>query len=134
MVKRDFPLMPQKRNTKQKELVWMTIQKAKKPLSVPELLESLLTIKSTVNKTTVYRILEQLVQEGKLSQFTSPDRVTHYELHSGHSGQHSHFVCESCGDVTCLPETKERSKVDVPKGFKVHFVQSIVLGTCRMCA
>jgi Fe2+ or Zn2+ uptake regulation protein len=85
------------RFTKARDLIFRHLQKVSRPLSAPELME--LSAKEGVwlNKTTLYRELENLVSVGALQKVQlSLERVS-YEL-SGH--HHHHFVCESCLAVT----------------------------------
>jgi Fur family transcriptional regulator, ferric uptake regulator len=84
------------RPTRTRELLFRFLEKAKKPLSVPEILSLSTKEGSSVNKTTLYRELERLTLLGGLQKVQlSAERVS-YELATHH---HHHFVCEGCQSV-----------------------------------
>ncbi|MFZ2448239.1 MAG: transcriptional repressor [Syntrophobacteraceae bacterium] len=60
-----------------------------------------------INRVTLYRILDLLVEKKLVERIRSGDRSYRYGLDSGirHS-QHPHFYCSECGYMRCLgPET-----------------------------
>ncbi len=91
-----------------------------------------------MNRSTVYRILERLEDEGILHSFTGSDGLTWYALGNKNllSGKanldtHPHFQCKDCGKTECLPMS-----VSIPDVSK-HTVESVSLllvGQCSDCA
>lgn len=69
-----------------------------KPLSAPEMLEMLHDINLSVNKTTVYRELQFLVNKNVIVELSLKQGVVHYEL--ADLPHHHHLVCTECGDVS----------------------------------
>ncbi|HEY1068802.1 MAG TPA: Fur family transcriptional regulator [Pirellulales bacterium] len=61
------------------------------------------------DRTTVYRNLMALTEAGLISRTDLGDHVWRFELnrgHAAHTHDHPHFVCEDCGEVQCLHDTK----------------------------
>ncbi len=90
-----------------------------------------------MNKSTVYRILERLEDDGILHSFTGQDGLTWYALHNDNNCSHSHnfnthphFQCRDCGKTECLsisipiPEVKEHS---------IESVSLLLVGRCADC-
>lgn len=70
-------------------------------VSAPEILEEL---GQAMNKVTLYRILDLLVDEGLVFRHSSGDRAFRYCLgRSGTPGAHVHFYCTRCNQMDCLP-------------------------------
>ena len=63
-------------------------------LSAGELLDTI-----DANKTTVYRLLDKLVQKEILQEVPNLSDSVLYELKAQH---HHHFVCNSCNDISEL--------------------------------
>tara|TARA_B110000977_G_C11062977_1_gene486677 strand:- start:1439 stop:1825 length:387 start_codon:yes stop_codon:yes gene_type:complete len=88
-----------------------------------------------LNKTTIYRVLDKLVDEGVLHSFNGRDGIKWYAKCtgcslSGHTDAHPHFQCLSCGKMDCLtdlitiPELSHRKIVN-------H--QTLIQGQCELC-
>lgn len=92
------------RKTQKVETVLHLFQNSNKALSAVSLVCQL---KDEMNKTTVYRILERLENEGIIHAFTGINGLTWYTKHKACASQtnnitYSHFQCEDCGAVECL--------------------------------
>ena len=90
---------------------------------------------SGVNKTTVYRLLERLKDDGVLHSFTSGDGLVHYAKshacpNSAHVHSHPHFQCESCHEITCL-----EGEFPLPEwqGIRISEAQIFLKGQCMNC-
>jgi len=73
-------------------------------ISVINLIERL---GSEFNKTTIYRVLDKLEEDGVLHSFLGKNGLKWYAKCSGcsatkHSDVHPHFQCLDCGKVDCL--------------------------------
>ena len=96
--------MSVKRKTKSVNLILSIFENSSEALSVVDLVEQL---KNDMNKTTVYRVLERLENEGAIHSFTGSNGLTWYakcrecDAHH-HNDIHPHFQCEECGKVECL--------------------------------
>ena len=61
------------------------------------------------DKATIYRNLTELTDAGMLARVELGDHVWRFELRrqdgaGGHEESHPHFVCISCGEVSCLDD------------------------------
>jgi Fur family ferric uptake transcriptional regulator len=120
------------RRTKSLNLILKSFEKTEGALSVVELIEE---HKPQMNKTTVYRVLDRLEDEGILHSFTGKEGLKWYaKCHSctshHHVDTHPHFQCNTCGKTECLEDT-----VPVPNvpNFKVQKVEFLVYGECEDC-
>jgi Fur family ferric uptake transcriptional regulator len=64
-----------------------------------------------LDRVTVYRNLVDLTDAGLLRRTDLGDHTWRFELaatdahdHATASDAHPHFLCDACGDVTCLPD------------------------------
>ena len=79
---------------------------------------------------TVYRNLNQLVDEGFITVVETSDKKVHYE---GNLEDHIHFLCKKCDIITDI-----FCKNEVPKAFDNlgHLVESqktVYYGICKDC-
>jgi len=72
------------------------------PLSAEEIFETL-SRSQGVNRVTVYRILDLLVEKRLVERISSGDRSFRYGLApNGNHPRHAHFYCTECGNIECL--------------------------------
>jgi Fur family ferric uptake transcriptional regulator len=122
------------RFTKTRDLIFRHLKKARQPLSAPELMFLFEKEGEGLNKTTLYRELENLVSLGALQKVQlSLERVS-YELANYH---HHHFVCESCLSVTEVSFTEsivaEVEKKLLQRGNRVLRHTFEFFGLCHKC-
>jgi len=103
------------------------------PVTMAELERSL----NTIDKSTIFRILQLFKQRGVVHAIVGVDESTHYELcHSEEADndmdQHPHFYCEQCHKTFCL-DYMVVPKVPLPRGFVRHSVNFIIKGICDVC-
>lgn len=92
------------RPTKTREALLGIFAEIQRPLSVPELQKLFVKKGIVVNKTTLYRELDNLVKNNILHTVQiSPERIS-YEQSSRH---HHHFVCQKCDRITDLSFCEE---------------------------
>jgi len=106
------------------------------PLSAGSILQRLLDQKQSVNKTTVYRALEQFRKKGIVREVYLKDRKQYYEL--AFREHHHHFVCVECEcveDVAIDEEIflQQEKQISGKNGFIVlkHSVE--FFGLCSRC-
>lgn len=92
-------------------------------------------LKSEMNKTTVYRILENLEDDGVLHSFLDKNGHKWYAKCNGcssseHHDVHPHFECISCGKMDCL--SIKLTLPEIPNR-KVEVVQVLLQGKCENC-
>lgn len=97
-------------------------------LKVPEIVDLLNKNGLRFNKTSVYRALDQLLEQGKVCrQMLTSDTPT-YELRAHH---HDHLICEECGTVqvvSCVANIP--SEIE---GFLVGHHHLTAYGVCEAC-
>lgn len=105
------------------------------PLSAREIYATLSRSRG-INRVTVYRILDALVDRG-LVQRISGGRAFYYGIApNDHHSPHPHFYCKSCGDMECLdPASLTLSADRLERTFPGH-IQNIEVrfdGICKNC-
>ena len=85
-----------------------------------------------LNKTTVYRVLDRLEDDGVVHSFLGKNGIKWYAKcsdcsHREHRDTHPHFECLSCGKVDCL-----EVDVHIPNipNRQVLNSQVLIQGTC----
>lgn len=87
-----------------------------------------------VNQSTVYRALERLVSNGKVSVSDMGTGATVYERLAGEP--HHHFVCQQCGQVMNLSHEDIRrffEGLEKQNHFAIATNHLILFGTCEKC-
>ena len=120
------------RKTKSVGTIIGIFKETENALSVVELVEKL---KTQMNKTTVYRILERLENEGFVHSFTDGKGLTWYakcqdcSKHQHHD-IHPHFQCKQCGKVECLS-----TEIPLPSfpNHQVDNAEILLFGECEEC-
>jgi Fur family ferric uptake transcriptional regulator len=89
----------------------------------------------TVDRVTLYRVLDWLVEKGLAHRIAGADRVWRYSIASAEHGDHAHFQCNQCGKVLCL-EQLAKPEVRLPRlpsGYRSERVEMTVQGRCAEC-
>tara|TARA_B110001469_G_scaffold56708_1_gene54542 strand:+ start:4161 stop:4541 length:381 start_codon:yes stop_codon:yes gene_type:complete len=120
------------RKTKGVNLVLQIFEEKNEAKSVVRLIELL---KDKMNKTTVYRILDRLEQDGTIHSFNGKDSLKWYAKCVGcsanhHSDKHPHFQCTKCDKVECLSLD---IKIPVIKNHKVDSTDILLVDQCEVC-
>jgi len=106
------------------------------PLSAGDIFKTL-ERSSSINRVTVYRILDRLVAEGMVERLSTGGRAAYYGLAPNeHHRPHPHFYCKSCGQMDCLnPETLNIETQTMQKTFpgQIDKVEVRVDGICKNC-
>jgi len=119
-----------KRNTKQKEIVLNAVSKRCDHPSAEQIAQDVQKIDPKISLGTVYRNLNSLSEEGKISAV----RLSAADRFDFDNSKHNHFVCEKCKRVFDIPiqyDTKlDNISVD---GFSIESHQTIFKGLCPEC-
>ncbi|MDP3276073.1 MAG: transcriptional repressor [Deltaproteobacteria bacterium] len=112
------------------------LHEATTPVSHAELAEKLAP--DGWDRATVYRNLTDLTDSGMARRSDHGDHVWRFELQNeaeAHSDGHPHFVCDECGDVSCLPEgsVEIRSQKGAPARLKERVATIQLKGRCERC-
>jgi Fur family ferric uptake transcriptional regulator len=87
-----------------------------------------------VNQSTVYRALERLVKNGKVSVSDMGTGSEVYELAEGEI--HHHIVCQSCGKIITLRHEEVDSfftEMEQKTGFHIVTNHLVLFGECADC-
>jgi Fur family transcriptional regulator, ferric uptake regulator len=106
------------------------------PLGALEITSSLEKEDVSVNKTTIYRELQFLVERSIIRELDFLEGKKRYEILSEHS-RHHHLVCTNCSGITCVDVPNDLSSLHhalgTTHGFKVtHYVLEF-FGLCFSC-
>ncbi|MEO8102571.1 MAG: Fur family transcriptional regulator [Betaproteobacteria bacterium] len=90
-----------------------------------------------IDRVTVYRVLDWLVDAGIAHRLAGDDRVWRFMLNyrakdAGH--KHAHFTCKQCGQTFCLNDIQTRLNFKLPAGFKSAEVDLTIRGACAHCS
>ena len=90
----------------------------------------------TLNKVTIYRTLETLVEVGLVHRAFMHKRAWHFELaHQCSETQcHPHFTCLNCGQTHCLTGVSVPMAESPYQGFVISRQQVRLEGMCPVCA
>jgi Fur family ferric uptake transcriptional regulator len=106
------------------------------PLSASDIFKTL-DRSGSINRVTVYRILDQLVDTGVIERISSGGRAFYYGLApNDHHAPHPHFYCKCCGQMDCLnPESLLIETEPLDKTFpgRIDKVEVRVDGVCKNC-
>ncbi len=106
------------------------------PLSAGDIFKTL-ERSSSINRVTVYRILDRLVEQGVVERLSTGGRAAYYGLAPNeHHQPHPHFYCKRCGQMDCLnPGTLNIETDAMQKTFpgQIDKVEIRVDGICKNC-
>jgi Fur family ferric uptake transcriptional regulator len=106
------------------------------PLSAGDIFKTL-ERSSSINRVTVYRILDRLVDQGVVERLSTGGRAAYYGLAPNeHHQPHPHFYCKVCGQMDCLnPESLSVETDTIQKTFpgRIDKVEVRVDGICKNC-
>lgn len=93
-------------------------------------------LKENMNKTTVYRILDRLEENGQLHSFTDSSGLMWYAKcesscsEDNHHDVHPHFQCNDCGKVECLDV-----EINIPqvRNRRIDKTSVLLTGKCEAC-
>lgn len=92
------------------------------------------------DRATVYRNLVDLTEAGFARRVDMGDHLWRFELIDGGAvhaeAEHPHFLCDSCGEVACLPRdaVQVTPSARAPRALKKRSFQIQLKGRCDRCA
>lgn len=106
--------------------------------SLDELVFQLKESGENMGRSTVYRYLEQLAEQGSVRKYQNARGITLYQPLSGDENcdGHFHLMCKKCGTlfhVSCELMTGMTQHIMEDHGFAVDPRESILVGTCAAC-
>lgn len=119
-----------------REAVLRSVGEGSRPLAASEIMTAVQSHMS-INKVTLYRILDLLVDTGLVKRLSAGDRAFRYGMGATrHHPDHPHFVCSKCGVMECLephllpPGIK---RFEAQEGRIVNHVELRFEGICESC-
>ena len=119
-----------------REAVLRSIAEQTRPLAATEIMAAV-QIRTSINKVTLYRILDLFVDKGLVKRLSAGDRAFRYGMGETHHHQdHAHFVCTRCGVMECLePELfhMDVKKLHIKGKRIINHVDVRFEGICESC-
>ena len=125
--------MSQQRNTLQRTIVLETLKRLGSHPTIEELHAEIQAHYPAISKTTIYRNLRILAQNGLVRQVSLPDGLERYE---GQLNPHYHFQCTQCSgifDVEISIGTEIDTFVTQKYGYIVAGHDVVFHGICDKC-
>lgn len=114
--------------------ILQVLMQTARPLRQDQIAEPL-TLRA-LNKVTVYRTLESLIEVGLVHRAFTYQRAWYFELadHCTEHQCHPHFTCTNCGVTHCLTDILLPMAKISQRGFIVNRQQVRLEGLCPACA
>ena len=119
------------RRTLQKQAIVKVMEKATRPLTVPEIHEYALNICDGLGLATVYRAVNRLMAKEWLKEVNLPGHPSRYERQS--LEHHHHFHCTDCEKVLDIAAPCEDLSSYLPPNFNATRHEVTFYGTCGAC-
>ena len=126
--------------TKQKQFIMQCIKSMKdEHFTVDSIFGALIKSGENVGRTTVYRYLEKLSNEGILRKFTMPQGESAcYQCidKKEHCNEHFHLKCEKCGSLIhmeCDELNGIIAHIKSHHGFCLNPLKTVIYGVCEGC-
>lgn len=90
-----------------------------------------------VDRVTVYRALEWLIDQGLAHKVLGDDRAWHFRANGEEEShhQHAHFRCNRCDEMICLKSASCAPILPaLPAGYRGMEVELTIKGLCARCA
>lgn len=126
--------------TKQKDLILNYFKESnKRHITAEELVDHLKEKGNTVGKSTVYRTLDRLVEQGIIRRFFIEEGYGACYQYSGESNkceEHFHLKCVSCGEllhIQCKLLMEVEKHILKDHDFSVDNRKTVLYGRCHKC-
>jgi Fur family transcriptional regulator, ferric uptake regulator len=104
-------------------------------LSHYEIEEALEKSSLNVDRVTLYRVLDWLVEHELAHRIAAEDRAWRFNATDRSStGDHAHFHCTICGQIVCLKSRPPAKAVTLPRGYLPERIDITIRGRCPRCA
>ena len=122
-------------NTKQKDKILDIIKKEKHEFTIKDIYSKL---ENEIGLTTIYRLVDKLIEENVLSKNIGKDNITYYQyLEKCDHEDHFYLKCEKCKemihiDCKCIEELTNH--IEKEHKFKPSHEHIIINGLCKKCS
>lgn len=97
--------------------------------------ESRLAKSVSVDRVTVYRVLDWLTEVGLAHRITEADRIWRFiAMPEGRSGTGAHFTCTCCSQTISLAGRFSARTPRLPAGYRAQHRELSIRGLCSSCA
>jgi len=122
------------KRTESRKSILGVLMKAKSPRTAEEIISAI--GKTKINKVTIYRTLDSMIEGGLVHRAFVSDESCHYEMADRCTEHqcHPHFICTDCGKTQCLTKVTVPMAKSAPAGFVIHRQQVRLEGLCPDCA
>lgn len=124
--------MSAQRATKQRSAIERIFSRIPRPLSPTEIHEEAQEEVPRLGIATVYRALNDMVEEGVLRSVDLPGQPSRYE--KADLDHHHHFHCQGCDRVFDLEGCLLKKDIHLPGGFILKSHDITLNGLCPECA
>ena len=84
-----------------------------------------------IGEVSIYRILNNLVKEGKVCKIVTKDNVAHFDLIRE---DHIHLVCNCCNRIFDRELDNDKHLSNLIKDFQISKQDIVLHGICKDCA
>ncbi len=124
-----------RRLTPQRSLIWdVLVEQGDAHVSAADLAEAVRSRSPDVHRSTVYRTLDVLVEDGLVLRTDLGGDRSYYELAAEH--HHHHVVCTSCGGIAHVHDEAIAAAVacvQAASGFRLARQELTFAGLCPTC-
>ena len=122
----------QERTTKQKEFIKEYLKNSYIHPTAFDVLKSAKENNINIGLTSIYRILNKMVEKQEAFSIITKDNIVHYDTNRG---DHYHFICTSCNKIIDIDHDIEVF-TKLEKRYKINFssIQDVhIYGLCSDC-
>ena len=122
----------QERTTKQKEFIKEYLKNSYIHPTAFDVLKSAKENNINIGLTSIYRILNKMVEQQEAFSIITKDNIVHYDTNRG---DHYHFICTSCNKIIDIDHDMEFF-TQLEKRYKINFssIQDVhIYGLCSDC-
>ncbi|MDD7382218.1 MAG: Fur family transcriptional regulator [Bacilli bacterium] len=122
----------QERTTKQKEFIKEYLKNSYIHPTAFDVLKSAKENNINIGLTSIYRILNKMVEKQEAFSIITKDNIVHYDTNRG---DHYHFICTSCNKIIDIDHDIEVF-TQLEKRYKINFssIQDVhIYGLCSDC-
>ena len=120
-----------KRNTWQKEVILNALKSNKVHPTINELYE-IIKKEHNIGKATVYRNINEMVDEGKVQKISSSD-TCHYD---GDTSNHCHLICKECKKIVDIFDRNVNNLINTiekEQDIEINQMHIVINGLCSLC-
>ncbi|MBA3580850.1 MAG: transcriptional repressor [Gammaproteobacteria bacterium] len=121
------------RATPNRIAVLMLLLDSEWALSHQDIEQLLLKRKQDVDRVTLYRTLDWLVEHAVAHKISGDDRIWRFNAPTSQLDEHAHFFCNNCGKVFCIALASESLPVRLPAHYRLASSEVVLKGQCPAC-